>query len=99
MKFSTIVVLAVILAAGYFVRSKFPGFIVSRTSSGADCLAMMGSTTTEDEGRTYIVGTVKNNCDRSFGQVTISFKLDRSPESAEILSPAPVYAYARNVKA
>jgi len=53
----------------------------------------------EEEGRTYIIGSVRNNCTRDFGQVTINFKLDRTPGPGGDLPQAIIYAYTRDVNA
>jgi len=80
MKPANILTLIAILVAGYAARAWFGSHIVSMiTSKGPDCLELLGNTTSEEEGTTYIVGSIKNNCDRSFGQVTILFNLDRTP--------------------
>jgi hypothetical protein len=60
-------------------------FLYSRVTSAAtqdnsSCLVLAGSTTSEENSRTYIIGTVRNDCDRRFLAVTVSFKVSqRSP--------------------
>jgi hypothetical protein len=93
-----ILTLVSLLALGYITRPLFRSFITSATSDhAAACLEMLGNTTTEENGITYIVGTVRNNCERKFGYVTVTFKLDRQPGPAENLPDAPVSAYSRDV--
>lgn len=95
----TIIGLIVIFGIGYAIRSVFQHTITTvTTGSSLDCLAVVGSTTTEDEGRTYIVGSIQNNCDRSFGNVTVLFKVD-SGNGAFGSREGVAYAYGRNVKA
>jgi len=92
-----ILTLVSFLALGYVTRPLFRSFITSATSDhAAACLVLLGSTTTEEDGNTYIIGTVPNNCERKFGNVTVTFKLDRQPGPMENLD-APVSAYARDV--
>jgi len=92
-----ILTLVFLFALGYVTRHLFRSFITSATSDhAAACLEMLGSTTTEEDGNTYIIGTVRNNCERKFGNVTVTFKLDRQPGPMENLD-APVSAYARDV--
>jgi len=97
MKPGGIVALILVLAAGYFLRGWFQNYIVSRSSGkGPACLQLLGNTTTEDEGRTYIIGSIKNSCDYSFSTVTVLFKLDR--RNGVELPDAVAYAYSRDVK-
>jgi hypothetical protein len=96
------VILAVIafVAAGYVARGLFRNYLAAYTGGkGPVCLEILGNTTTEDEGRTYIIGSIRNNCSRSFGNVTVLFKLDRTPGGAFELPDAVGYAYVRDVKA
>ena len=95
-----ILVTVAILAAGYAASRLFLNHLVSMTSSKAtSCLEILGNTTTEEEGATFIIGSVKNNCGRNFGQVTILFKLDRTPGPMQDFPEGSAYAYARDVKA
>jgi hypothetical protein len=94
--FGILVLIALALAA----RGLFQHFIVSTISSNSsDCLDVVGSTTSEVDGGTYITGSVRNSCDRDFGNVTISFKLDATPGPFGTMSGGGAFAYARNVKA
>jgi len=95
-----ILALIVVLAAGYTARTWFRDYVGAMTGSkGPTCLELAGNTTAEEEGRTYIIGSVRNNCTRGFGQVTINFKLDRTPGPGVDLPQAVIYAYARDVNA
>ena len=87
-------VLISIFAFGFITRPLFQKFILSATSDKSSCLELLGNTTTEDNGTTYIIGSVRNNCDRKFSSVTISFKLDRISENVPAGS---AYAYARDI--
>ena len=91
--------LVCIFAAGYITRPLFRGFILSATSNkAAECLEMLGNTTTEENGIAYIIGSVRNNCDRPFGSVTVTFKLDRQPGPTGDLPETTISAYSRNVE-
>jgi hypothetical protein len=61
-------------------------------------LSGLGNTTREEEGLTYIVGSIKNDCDTKFGHVTVIFKLDREPGPTESLPQAIAYAYSSDVE-
>jgi hypothetical protein len=56
------------------------------TDQAAACLTMLGSTTTVDNGFTYIIGSIRNDCDRKFDNVTIAFKVD-SGSASELTAP------------
>jgi hypothetical protein len=72
-------------------------FIPKATTSAASCLALAGSTTSEEDGHTFIIGNIRNNCDHKVGSVTVSFKLDRPPGPQQPFSEGIAYAYARDV--
>jgi hypothetical protein len=95
-----IFVLIIVAVAGYTARAWFGSHVVSMiTSKGPDCLEVLGSTTAEEEGSTFIVGSFKNNCDQGFGSVTILFSLDRTPGPLGDLPEGVAYAYSRDIKA
>ena len=92
--------LIVVLAIGYYIRGVVWNHVTSSvTANNSDCLTVLGSTTTEVDGGNYIVGNVQNNCDRSFSNVTVTFKLDGTPGAFESFSGGGAYAYVRDVKA
>jgi hypothetical protein len=68
--------IALILIAGglRFVYSR----VISAATTDTDtstCLMLEGNTTTVENGVTYITGTVRNDCDRGFSNVTVTFQL------------------------
>ena len=80
------------LILGYrFVMQK----VISGTKEANTCLALVGSTTTYDNGSTYIVGSVKSDCSRTFSSVTVTFKLDSSGN--DFGHDRLVFAYGRNI--
>src|SRR5437667_11700855 len=90
--------LIAIVAVGYVASGWFKGHLIAMaTGTAPTCLEMLSSTTTEEEGLTSIVGSIKNNCDHKFGQVTVVFKLDRVSGPTEDLPEAVAYAYSRDV--
>jgi hypothetical protein len=96
---AAILALIAILAAGYVARGWFRSYIVSMTTDKAPaCLEVLGHTTSEEEGRTYIIGSIRNHCQRSFGHVTILFKLNRAPGASDGLPEGVAYAYGNDVK-
>jgi hypothetical protein len=79
--------------------------VAAATSGGpATCLVMLGSTTREEAGATYITGSIRNDCARRVSNVTIAFKPEQStdqktgfPNAPAFASRAPVFAYTRDV--
>ncbi|MBZ5674039.1 MAG: hypothetical protein LAP61_07310 [Acidobacteriia bacterium] len=95
-RFLALIVLSV---TGYFTRPLFESFILSvATSKAPACLDMLGNTTTEDNGGTYIIGSIRNSCDRKFGRVTVSFKIDHQRVATGELPEATVSAYTRDLE-
>jgi len=83
------------VTSGWFLNR-----VISEATSGTPaCLEVLGNTTSEVEGRTYIVGSIRNSCERDYGSVTISFKLDRTPGPMGDMPEGVASAYSRNVKA
>lgn len=75
---SVLGLIVAILAARYVLNSAAKSLVASATTDkGATCLQMLGSTTSVQDGFTYIIGSIKNNCSQKIGNVTITFKLDR----------------------
>jgi hypothetical protein len=60
------------------------------------CLVLTGSTTREIDGVTRIIGSVRNDCKRRFGNVTVALHLSRSDRTN---LPDPVIAgYVRDLE-
>jgi hypothetical protein len=94
-----ILVLIAIGVVIYGLNRWLPRYISARaTGKGPGCLVMLGNTTRDEENLTYIIGSIKNNCDYRFDQVTVLFKLDRVPGPTENLPEAVAYAYVSGVK-
>jgi len=85
---------------GFVTRGLFQHYIIAEvtTDHAKSCLELLSNTTTEEEGHTYIIGTIKNNCDRTFSHVTVLFKLDHGAVPGAFETDAPVYAYGSDVK-
>ncbi len=84
-----------------YIRSIYQGTTSAVTQGGdTSCLKVLGSTTSEQDGGTYIVGSVRNECGRNYPSVTVVFKLDASgPEAKTFRSPgAYAQAYIRDLK-
>jgi hypothetical protein len=96
-----ILVVIGIIAVVRITSGWFLGHLVSAAtaSNAPGCLEVLGNTTSEEEGRTYIVGSIRNSCDRDYGNVTLSFRVDRSSGPLGDMAEAVAYAYSRNVKA
>jgi len=87
------------LALREFLQHQYRTVMTSATTDRvAKCLTMLGSTTREQDGFTYIVGSVRNNCEQKFGSVTVVFKVDPPSGSTGYRSDAIVYAYSRDVQ-
>src|SRR5213595_3619170 len=92
-----LLVLIAILGVVYAAGGVFKDYIVTNsTGKGPACLEVLGKTT-EDEGRTFIIGNIRNNCTRKFSMVTVLFKLDRMRGASEMLPEAIAYAYVRDI--
>jgi len=65
----------------------------------ATCMKMLGSTTNEQDGGTYIVGSVRNDCDSTVGSVTVTFKIQMGYGKDSPWHEGVGYAYVRNIKA
>ena len=88
-----------LFAAGYAAKNWLQNYLsANATGKAPSCLDIAGSTTNEDEGATYIIGSVRNDCDRSFSQVTVLFKLDAQPGAFGDLPEGNAYAYVRDLK-
>lgn len=93
-----ILVLIAILGV-YAARGLFRNYLISMTSAKAPgCVELLDRTTRDEEGLTFIIGSIQNNCDRKVSNVTVVFKLDRTPGLGESLPEGIVYAYIRDVK-
>ena len=91
--------LIAVVVVVYAARAGFRHIMNSvATDKGSTCLEMLNNTTSEDEGATYIIGSIKNNCDSSFGQVTILFKVDRAPGPQGEMPEGMAQAYTRDLK-
>jgi len=94
-------VAAVLAFLGFrlFVQHQLQATMTSATTNAAGCLSMIGNTTREENGATYIVGSFKNDCARSVGQVTIIFKVDGAMDSNFNHRDSFFQAYERDVAA
>src|SRR6185436_18004749 len=90
--------LLVVLAVLYALRGRFRDSIVTMSNVKApSCLEMVGNTTSEQDGHTYIIGSLRNNCEKTFGHVQVTFTLDRTDHTN--LPPPLAYVYGRNLQA
>jgi len=64
---------------------------------------LSGTTTSEENKRTYIIGTVRNDCDRRFLTVTVTFKVSQQSMSfgnrngENTMQDMMISAYGRNL--
>jgi hypothetical protein len=86
MKPSGVVGILIVVAVGYWIRTAFRSTMSAAMTAGVTpaCLELMGSTTTEDNGVTKIIGSVRNSCDRKYGTVIVSFKLSRADQNGPL---------------
>src|SRR4051812_43091060 len=93
-----VLAVAGLVALRSVLHQGFQQVITTATKDHAgDCLSLAGSTTREEQGFTYIVGSVRNRCDTKFSNVTVAFKLDRA-DTKITLPDAPILAYAKDLK-
>ena len=95
-----ILALLVVLGVRQAITDSYAETMATVAKGGpASCLEVRGSTTLEDEGRTYVIGNVRNNCERSVGQVTVVFSLNAPSGAMDARgSTGTVYAYVRDLK-
>jgi hypothetical protein len=85
-----ILALLIVLGARQAIQDSYTDTMDAVTKGGpATCLEVRGSTTAEEGGRTYIIGNLRNNCNRAVGQATVVFSVDRG---------GTMYAYVRDLK-
>lgn len=97
MKVFGVIVLGMValLVLRFAVQGSYRTVVTSITSDeAAECLSLTGSTTGMGTGYADIIGTIRNNCNHKFTQVTVSFKLDPSSSG---FTPA-VQAYVSDVQ-
>ena len=100
----TKVVAAILGLIGFFALRQFllhqyrTVITAATTDKAARCLVMLGNTTSEQDGFTFIIGSIRNNCDQKFGSVTITFKLDPPSGSTAYRTEGIAYAYSRDVQ-
>ena len=76
-KFTKILGLAALLVVVYILGGSLKNFIFSASSAKAPgCLEMLGSSTIENSGVTTINGSIRNNCDRKYKSIQVSFTVD-----------------------
>jgi hypothetical protein len=63
----------VVLVVG--VRVVYSRVMSAATEDTSHCLFLETSTTTVERGFTFITGIVRNDCDRGFSNITVTFKL------------------------
>ena len=91
------VALLIFLGFRTYVNRAFETTVTSATRGTTGCLVMKGSTTNEQDSRTYIVGSIQNTCERKISQATVVFKLAKRAGPMENMSEAIVYAYVRDL--
>ena len=95
-------IIAVILVGGG-LRILYSRVTSAATQDQSSCLVLAGSTTTEENNRTYIMGTVRNDCDRRYFTVTVTFKVSHQSPFAnganDNMQDMLVTAYGSNLAA
>jgi len=95
-----VLLLVALLAIRSAVTGGFQTALTSATTNkSGQCLVLAGATTSLRDNGTYIVGSVRNQCDRGFLDVTVVFKLD-PPMQGNMSHSSGFYsqAYLRDVK-
>jgi len=94
-----IVAVLLFLALRWYLNDTYGKVVGAATSNRAECLSMLGSTTNEKDGGTYIVGSVRNNCDHPILSVTVTFKMQQGYGPNSQWREGNAYAYVSDVKA
>jgi hypothetical protein len=92
-----VAVLAV-LAGGYVFRNWIQHKLIASNTNQAACLELAGSTTTEENGQMYIVGSITSHCDTKYGYVHVGFKIERSDSGENLPQGGMVFAYGRDIQ-
>ena len=95
---SSILVVIAFLALRPVLSDWFRSALITKVSANpATCVSMLGNTTNEQDGATYIVGTIRNTCDHRIGSVTVIFKLEQGYGPNKPWREGFAQAYARDV--
>ena len=95
------VLLAILAFLGlrWFLQHQYQTVITAATSPGpSSCLTMLGNTTRDEDGRTYIVGAFRNDCGRRVSHVTLIFKAPGPVDSKFNSRDAFFQAYESDVQ-
>jgi hypothetical protein len=96
--FASILAVIAILALRPVLSDWFRSSLTAAVSANpASCVSMLGNTTNEQDGATYIVGTIRNKCEHPIGSVTVIFKLERGYGPNSPWHEGFAQAYARDV--
>ena len=88
--------LVLFLGLRYAFLYGIQSIVTSASTNRATCLTMLGNTTRDENGASYIVGSIRSDCNRRVDHVTINFKLERSDSSLS-RSDVPVSIYSNDV--
>src|SRR5262245_48921792 len=86
-----VLAIVALIAIRYALREGLRSLVTSVTTDyAAECLTIVGHTTSVQDGSTFITGSFKNSCDKKFSHVTVAFILDSSPriDVTHLWSPA-----------
>lgn len=82
MKLSALVIGVLVVAGFYYGFNRLvTGVVKEATTDTSNCFEMIGNTTTEVKGQTRITGSIRNNCERKFLNMGVSFKVERTNSS------------------
>jgi hypothetical protein len=101
MKVAVSILFAVLalVALRSFLNGRFRETVTAATTNQAGaCLEMLGNTTREIDRYTYLVGSIRNNCDRKFSHVTIAFKHERLIDAKNTRPNSPILAYSSDMQ-
>jgi len=91
--------LLALIAVRSFLQNRYQTVVTGVTTGRtSNCLAMLGSTTREEGRSTYIVGSIRNDCNRTIGHVTVVFKVDGPNDARFNHRDAIFYAYENDVR-
>ena len=85
------------LALRYAFLYGVQSIVTSASTNQASCLSMLGNTTRDVDGQTYIVGSIRNDCSRRMDHIVIKFKIDRPADSNLGRSDVPISVYSNDV--
>ena len=93
-----IVVAVVMILFATGLRVLYSRVATAAVEGSSNCVVLDGSSFSDEDGRAYIYGTVRNTCDRKFPSVTVTFKVQPQSNSSFPQTDMIISGYAHNLE-